>query len=210
LGCRLIIFDRHDILKMNYTAQNDIELIRLLHDGNEEAFAEIYNRYWKRIYTLALSYTKSPEVAQDIVQDVFLKLWLNKQNLLHVQEFKPYLLVASRNLIISSLRNKVFHVSLDEDEQIEEKILLPEKQLSYKESTALLQQAIQLLTPQQQRAYKLSRMEGMKYEQIAMEMDISISTVKIHVSKALNSVRKFLTDQSVHPVLLILILLEKK
>lgn len=195
---------------MNYPALDDIELIKILQEENEEAFAELYNRYWKRIYTMALSYTRSPEAAQDIVQDVFLKIWIKKENLLQVREFKPFLFVTARNLIISSLRNRVFHVNLDPDEQVEEETFLPERQLSYKESVGLLHKAIDLLPPQQQRAYRLSRNEGMRYEDIAQEMGISALTVRTHITKALSFVRKYLTDNSVHPVLLLMILLCKK
>lgn len=195
---------------MNYSALNDTELLQLLLQEDDEAFAELYNRYWKRIYTMALTYTKSPEAAQDIVQDVFLKIWIKKENLLQIREFKPYLFVSARNLIISSLRNQVFHVNLDPDEQIEEEMLLPEKQLSYKESVNLLHKAIDLLPPQQQRAYQLSRNEGLRYEDIAQEMGISPLTVRTHITKALSFIRKYLTDNAVHPVLLLMILLCKK
>lgn len=195
---------------MNYPALDDIELIKILQEENEEAFAELYNRYWKRIYTMALSYTRSPEAAQDIVQDVFLKIWIKKENLLQVREFKPFLFVTARNLIISSLRNRVFHVNLDPDEQVEEETFLPERQLSYKESVGLLHKAIDLLPPQQQRAYRLSRNEGMRYEDIAQEMGISALTVRTHITKALRFIRKYLTDNAVHPVLLLMILLCKK
>jgi RNA polymerase sigma-70 factor (family 1) len=195
---------------MNYSALDDIELLKFLQEENEEAFAELYNRYWKRIYTMALTYTKSPEAAQDIVQDVFLKIWIKKENLLQVREFKPFLFVTARNLIISSLRNQVFYVTLDPEEGIEEDTLLPEKQLSYKESLDLLHKAIELLPPQQQRAYQLSRNEGMRYEDIAQEMGISPLTVRTHITKALSFIRKYLTDNAVHPVLLLMILLCKK
>lgn len=195
---------------MNYTALSDSDLVRFLQEENEEAFAELYNRHWKLIYFLAIKYTKSAEISQDIVQDVFLKIWLNRNNLSHVREFKPYLHVAARNLIISSLRNKVFHVTIEKGEEIEEEYLLPEKQLTYKESVVLLSQAIEMLTPQQKAAYHLSRNEGKKYDEIALEMGITVSTVKNHMAKAIRFIRNYLTDNSVHPIILILILLGEK
>jgi RNA polymerase sigma-70 factor (family 1) len=181
---------------MNYSVLDDNELLSFLREENEGAFAEIYHRYWKRIFTKALSYTRSPEAAEDIVQDVFIKIWINKDRLLHVREFRPFLFVSARNLIINSLRNQVFHVSLDPEEQLEEETLLPERQLSYKESINLLRKAIDLLPPQQQRAYRLSRDEGMRYTEIAQEMGISPGTVRIHMSKALSFIRKYLTDKA--------------
>jgi len=208
--CFNVIFGNCETCDMDYSVLDDMQLLRFLQEENEEAFAEIYNRHWKRIYTLALSYLKSPEAAQDVVQDVFVKIWMNKENLLHVKEFKPYVFVTARNLIISSLRNTIFYVSLDPDEQVEEELLLPERQLSYKESVNLLHRAIELLPPQQQRAYKLSRDEGMRYEEIAQEMGISKLTVRTHMTNALSFIRKYLIDNAVHPIVLMSLLLLKK
>ena len=184
----------------------DEQLLQLLQEKNEEAFAEIYNRYWKRIYTLALSYLKSPEAAQDIVQDIFIKIWTNKQSLLHVREFKPYIFVSARNLIISSLRNKVFHVSLDPDEPVEEEIFFPERQFSYRESLDMLHKAIEQLPLQQRTAYNLSRNQGLRYEEIAQQMGISPLTVRTHISKALHFIRKYLTDNGIAPAASIIFL----
>ena len=195
---------------MDYTTISDIDLVGLLQNEDEEAFVEIYNRYWKRVYFLAFKYTKSEEASKDIAQDVFLKLWINRNNLNNIRDFKPFLFVSARNLIISSLRNKVFHVELDEDEILKEDTLLPDKQLSYKESLGLLNEAIEQLPPQQKIAYRLSRNDGKKYEEIAAEMGISISTVKIHVSKAIGFVRNYLINNSVHKAILILIILGRK
>ncbi len=190
-------------MTMNYSKLDDKELLPLIYKEDENAFGEIYNRYWKRIYATALNYLQSSQAAEDIVQDVFLKIWTNKDKLLQIREFKPYLLVTARNLVISSLRNKVFHLYLNSEEQVEEEALLPEMQLSYKEAVNLLHNAIAMLPPQQQRAYLLSRNEGMRYEQIAGEMGISPLTVRTHISKALSFIRQYLVDNAVHPVILI-------
>lgn len=192
------------------TLYNQNELLERIARGDEAAFAALYDLYWKRIYTMALLYLKSPQAAQDMVQDVFVKLWLNKENLLQVREFKPYLFVMARNNIISNLRNKVFHDYLDEDESLEESTMLPEKSLSFKESTDLLHKAIKKLPSQQQRAFKLSRNEGMSYEEIAREMGVSRLTVRTHISKALSFIRQYLTDHAVHPVVLLIALLGDK
>lgn len=184
---------------------NDKELLDRISNGDESAFAALYNRYWKKVYSMAFMYVRSPQAAQDIVQDVFLKIWINRENLQHIQEFRPYFFVTARNIIISSLRNTVFHQYLTDDEQQEESILLPEKMLSFKESVNLLHKAIETLPPQQQRAYRLSRNEGLSYEEIAQEMGISRLTVRTHITKALGTLRKYLTDKSVNPLLLILL-----
>ena len=191
---------------MNYGDLNDLQLITLLQEENEDAFSEMYKRYWKAIYTMAFTYVKSSETAQDIVQDIFVKLWTRKENLVGVKEFKPYLFVTARNHIISSLRNKVFHVYLHPDERVEEEILLPESQLLYKEAVEILYRAIEQLPSQQQKAYKLSRYEGMRYEKIAEEMGISKLTVRTHISNALSSIRTYFKSNGLNPLLYLLFL----
>lgn len=194
---------------MNYSGFDDLQLLKLLQEEDELAFAEIYNRYWKRIYTMALTYLKSPEAAQDAVQDVFVKLWTGKESLSQVRNFKSYFFASARNLLISNLRNKVLHIYLDDEEGVAEEAFLPERQLSYKESVNLLHNAVELLPPQQKRAYQLSRNDGMSYEQIAEEMEISRLTVRTHISKAIQFIRQYLSDRAVHPVLLLIALVWK-
>jgi RNA polymerase sigma-19 factor, ECF subfamily len=193
---------------MSFSNLDDKQLLELLRQGNHEAFEEIYLRHWKRIYTVAILYIKSPEAAQDIVQEVFLKIWTSKEKLPEIRQFKSYLFVSARNLVISSLRNNVFHVSLDPEEPVKEDVFLPEMQLSYKESLGILHKAIELLPPQQQRAYKLSRNVGMRYEQIAEEMGISRLTVRTHLTKALDFIRKYLKGQGVHPNVSVFVCIE--
>ncbi len=69
-------------MTMNYSKLDDKELLPLIYKEDENAFGEIYNRYWKRIYATALNYLQSSQAAEDIVQDVFLKIWTNKDKLL--------------------------------------------------------------------------------------------------------------------------------
>lgn len=195
---------------MNYSELDDLQLLTFLLNDDEEAFAALYERHWKRIYTMALLYLKSPEAAQDTVQDVFLKVWTNRSALQQVRDFRPFLFVTARNLLISGLRNKVFHVSLDAGNEVGEESMHPERHLSYRESVTLLHKAIEQLPPQQQKAYRLSRDNGMSYEEIAAEMGISRLTVRTHISKAIGFIRKYLTDVAAHPVMLLLVLLEIK
>jgi RNA polymerase sigma-70 factor (family 1) len=196
-------------LSINITP-SDNELLEKVSRGEETAFAILYERYWKKIYTIALQYIKSPQASQDIVQEVFLKIWLKKENLLQIQHFKPYLFASARNLIISSLRSKVFHEYFSGDEPMEESTLLPERQLSFKESVELLHKAVQSLPPQQQRIYQMCKIEGMSYEETSKELGLSRLTVRNHLAKASDYIRKYLTDKGLgHAVLLFAVLFKK-
>jgi RNA polymerase sigma-70 factor (ECF subfamily) len=187
------------------------ELLLRVAGGDAKAFTALYDQYWNRIYSLARVYFKSAQAAEDLVQEVFLKVWTIRRTLPEVRSFRPFLLVMARNMLISHLRKAVFHVGLEEeyDALPEEDFLQPDKQLTLKEYRELLQEAVSALPPQQQQAYRLSRDSGRNYEEIAKEMQLSPLTVRTHISKALAFIRQYLLDRAVH-VALILVLLSGK
>lgn len=172
-------------------------------EGDEQAFSWLYNQYWDRIYSLARVYFKSAGAAEDIVQEVFLKVWAIRKTLPEVRSFRPFLLVMARNMMISNLRKTVFHVELGNEGNIlpDEDFLQPDNQLTLKECERLLQEAVNALPSQQQRAYRLSRNSSKSYDEIAEEMQISPLTVRTHISKALASIRQFLLNRTVHLLL---------
>ena len=195
---------------MDYTKINDTDLFKFLQEDNQEAFAEIYNRYWKTIYYVAIKYTKSNQLAQDLVQDIFLKIWVNRtHNFAHVKDFKSYLLITARNQIISAFRKKVLYQNIENIDIIEEEILLPDKQLFYKELLVSFNKSIGMLPRQQKKVYQLRREEKLKYHEIAKLMGISVSTTKNHMSKAILFIRNQLTDKNAYPMIILMMLIVK-
>ena len=177
--------------------------------GEESAFRHLYDNFHRQVFNQAYSYLQSAERANDAVQEVFLKLWATREKLSEVRNFKSYLFIIARNIIISDLRKKVLHKYLDEEAaMVEEDTILPDKQLSYKESMELVQKAIDALPPQQKKAYTFSRTLGLNHEEIATEMNISPETVKTHIKQALKSLRKYLSDRHVDLAMLIIFILE--
>jgi RNA polymerase sigma-70 factor (ECF subfamily) len=188
-------------------------LLALVAAGDREAFTRLYERYWKRIYTLALMYSKSQETSEDLVQEVFIKLWTFRDRLTLIEELRPYLFVMARNLIISQFRKKLLHGSLNitEVDFLKDEFLQPDNQLAYKETLGLLNEAVTLLPPQQKKAYHLSRQQGLSYEAIAREMQISKLTVRTHLTKAFAFIRHYLSSHnSVSVFFVFLLLMERK
>ncbi len=178
---------------MDMNAINDERL--LLHqisEGDEKAFAIIVSRYWNNIYAQALTYVKSSHNAQDIVQEVFIKIWEKRQTLTSIERFDSFLFIISRNHIISELRKKLMN-PLDPDlvDTYKEEGGVPDKVLSFKQMQQHLKTAIDLLPQQQRTAFLLSREAGLSYEAIAAQMDLSRETVKKHIGRALNFLRTY-------------------
>ena len=159
--------------------------------GDQKAFTRIVDSYWNQVYNHSLAYTKSAGRAQEITQDVFLKLW-NKRNFLpEVNDFKNYLFILGRNQIISSLRIKLEDPPGNDPVEEYHHFLTPDHQLEYKEVYKIIQNGIEKLPPVRKAVFKLSRMDGLSYDEIAQQQNISKNTVKEHIVHALNFLRTY-------------------
>lgn len=177
---------------MNTNAMDERLLLQQIADGSENAFAVLVAQKWNNIYWQALSYVKSSYQAQDIVQDVFLKIWQERQKLPGVDRFDSFLFIIARNHIVSALRKKTdFPLSYDALE-IEEKNYLPDKILSQKNLAEVIAKAIEQLPQQQRMAYLLSRDQGLSHEEIAKNMQVSKEAVKKYICRALGFLRTYI------------------
>lgn len=156
--------------------------------GNQIEFNKLIQLYWNKVYTQAITYLKNHNEAQEITQDVFLKIWNTRSYLTEMDNFSNYLFIISRNLTISSLRKKRLDVnSITEDLVFANE--RPDEQLQYKEFYNLVMQAIDLLPSTRKKVFKMSRFEGYSYEEIGEKLSISKNAVKDHIVKALNFLR---------------------
>ncbi len=176
--------------------------------GDKVAFKIIYDKYWNTIYTTALSYLKSPEWAQDLVQDIFLKLWIKREKLPEVEKFDAFFFVMARNEILDALKTK-FQSSIPIDQKYEDilpaDILSPDAMINLKEYEGIINKAVDQLPEQQKKIFKLTRQQGLSHEQISKELGITRRTVSNHMTKALNSIRQFLKDNADSRFILLLL-----
>ena len=171
------------------------ELLRLAADGDEAAFIEIFNSYKNKLYSFLLRITKSEEQSLDFVQDIFMKLWINKANLSSIDNFSSYIFRAAQNQAINSFKRimaencilKIKPVAHMVDDSIE-------ANLEYKLLQIKLNEVVKKLPPQQRLVYTLSREQGLKHEEIAKQLNLSASTVKNHLVQALKTIKEFLRN----------------
>lgn len=176
------------------STQEESTLLALLREGSEYAFQLIFDRYRNRVYQVAMFYVKSPALAEDIVQDVFLKIWFQRRQLPELISFESWLYTLTRNFTLNCLK-KLAHEwkaraswtrnARQFDEDADHKLL----NAQYRD---LLQQAIRQLPEQQQKVFLLAREKGLSYEAIAGELSLSPFTVKTHMARALSAIRTFL------------------
>ena len=175
----------------------DKSLLQLTAEGCERSFRELYELYAGKIYTMAIGYLKSPMEAQDVVQEIFIKIWEKRDNLTAIDNFPAYLHIMTRNLLINHLQKKIPVFSPDEMtlQATPGEYHLPHQQLDYRELTTFISRAIDQLPPRQQQVYRLSREQGLNHQQIAKQLSLSYDTVREHMSKALKNIRASLEEQ---------------
>lgn len=161
--------------------------------GDEAAFRAIFDLYRDRLFCYCLKFTKSREAAEEIVQDVFIKVWENRQAVNPDLSFKAYLYQITKNLAFNFLKKAAGEVSF------KRKVLLylevahnqPEEACILQDYEQLAEKAIQMLPPQRQLIFRMSRREGMSHEEIAAILGISKNTVKVQIVKASKTLRDF-------------------
>jgi len=181
-------------LDLKRNRSKDEFLVRELKDGSEKAFQKIYEHYLNDIFSYSLALVRSEEAAEEIVQEVFLRLWLNAETLVPELSLRSYLFTIARNLSFDFLRKAANSRKLREEIFYSGSALhdRTQEELIHAEYDLLRKKAIETLPPKRRRIYTLSREEGMSYEDISRELGISISTVKTQMSKALQSMKEYL------------------
>ncbi len=182
---------------INTTAYDENIVLQQISKGNEKAFSQLVQQYWNNIYSQALIYLKSSTAAQDVVQEVFIKVWVNREKLPNIESFDSYLFILARNLIISEFRKQISRrVNVNVSEMPLQAYGSPDEILSFKQSREMVAKAIDLLPPQQKIAFILSRDEGLSYDEIAFRMQLSRETIKKHIGRALNFLRTYMHTHS--------------
>lgn len=176
---------------MTEELHNEKELLGLVAEGNEQAFRSIVQFYHPRVFSHALTFTKSYPEAEEITQDILLKIWQHRERLTEIESFRDYLYILGRNQIISAMRKQVMKTGTADEDPLED-ILLPDKQYQYKEIQQLIMKGVDKLTPRQKDVFIMSRLEHLTHEQIAERLNISKHAVSWHIVQALNFLRNYL------------------
>ncbi|MDH7464154.1 sigma-70 family RNA polymerase sigma factor [Chitinophagaceae bacterium 26-R-25] len=182
-------------------------LLLQIADGHQPAFNSLVAMHWKRVFSHAMTYVQCYAIAEELTQDVFLKIWQHREKLTEILHFDDYLFIVSRNLLISAIRKKIDSTSIEPSTEHSEALWLPDQQMEMKELHSLILKGVDALSPQQQQVFKLGKMEGLSYDQIAESMQITKRTVRFHMALALNSLRIYIHQHNTNHLLVGLILL---
>lgn len=175
---------------------NEKHLLAEIAAGDETAFTRVVHHYWHKIFQVCLTYTKSYETAEDVTQDIFFKVWQKREVLASIEKFDSYLFIIARNEVVSAMRK--MGPRLSEADTVANHLaasqVTAEDELSSKRLTELIEKGVKSLSPQQQIIWRLSRESGLSHDEIAAKTGLSKNTVKVHMVRALNSLRFHLTQ----------------
>lgn len=171
----------------------DKELFIRLADGDEAAFRQIYDSYRSPFYAAAYKITRSAELAEETVQELFVALWKKRTQVGAAHNPLGYLVTMLHNSVYSQFRKMATERQLRKRLEVatgEAEELPVDELLLAKESQELLQNVISRLPPQQQLVYRLAKQEGLSREEIAQKLNISTNTVRNHLAAAVEFVRE--------------------
>jgi RNA polymerase sigma-70 factor (ECF subfamily) len=182
----------------NPVLHTEPELLDQLKQGSEAAFTDLYNRYHRGIYIYLLDFVKLPQLAEDLVHEVFMKLWEVRERITITTSFSAYLYRISRNKGIDALKKIAKDAALRKEilEYTHPGLMAFEaesKMLSRYEE--LYRSAVASLTPQRQKIFILCKEKGKTYDEAAMELGISRNTVKEHMVHSLRFLRNYFAER---------------
>ncbi len=163
--------------------------------GDRQAFTQLYKAYLNSSYNYIFLFTKSKGETEEILQDIFVKIWESREKLIKVQSFKNYLLKSAKNKLLDQVRK----------EQIRHRVLTEIKRnnsivqettnddFAYREYYRIVQEAIEKLPPKRKLIFRLNTENGLSHNEIAEQLNISKSVVKNQLYKAYDFVRQYLS-----------------
>ncbi len=169
----------------------DGELLGLVRNDSMEAFEELYNRYWKSLYSFAYKRVRSKEISEEIVQEFLANLWAGRKTLVIKTSFEGYIYTAVRNLVFNYIaketRRKAYShfvqlFKMDTDNSTEETINTRDLQQN-------IEKGLNNLPEKCRSVFELSRRENKSNKEIALELGISEKTVESHLTKAIKRLR---------------------
>lgn len=183
-----------------YSSLSEEQLFVLIKQNDQHAFAALYNRNWHDTLSYVNRAIGSIDVAQDIVQDIFISIWRRREVIEITTTFRAYLFKSARNLSIrhistAGVQSQQLQLLADQMRAAE---LVVFDSLELDELEASVDRAIEKLPPKMREVFTLSRNENKSYREIAVMLGISETTVKKQISNALKSIRSDVESQKVY------------
>ncbi len=170
-------------------------LLQQLAEGNRNAFRALYDLHRDKLFYYTLKLTDSRQLAEDILQEVFIRVWQHRETLKEIRSLDAWIFTVAKNQVLNGFRRASLERSILATMESAEAIDPVTQSINYKDTNRFLQEAINRLPPQQKMIYRLRQEQGLKNQEIAHQLNISPLTVKKHIAQASRSLRILLEKQ---------------
>lgn len=188
-------------------------ILKKAHSGKEEkVFKTIYESYKNRLFGFVLKMVHDKDMAEELIQEIFISLWLNRSKLTSVKDMDSYLFVMARNKTFNYLRKAANDAKLLNklQAQMQASQNNVEEHIVTEEQNRLIEQALGTLSVQRRKVFMLSRYEGLNMEEISERLQLSRNTIKNHLVSSLRIIRSYLSEHGVLLPLLYFIFFHQK
>lgn len=185
-------------------AEKEIAILQDIAAGSSKAFRTLYSQWEPTLSSFIFQVTRSKIITAEIVQDVFLKIWMTRESLVEVKDFKAYLFVISKNRAINSLKKSL--AELEKMKKYASEVPFneqPEDDDNDQLPFTLIDEAIDQLSPRQKEIFLLHRHERYSYREISEQLGIGKESVKTHLSLAVKSIKQHIENKIALIILLI-------
>ncbi len=171
------------------STNDELKLAKKLALGDHVAYKELFMKYFPKVKYFIAHLVKSETTAEELAQEIFVKLWEGREKLASVQSCNSYIYRMAKNATLNYMEHKSVEKAYmeqyegDMGQSIEEELYARETEL-------LVQLTVNNMPPQRKKIYQMSREEGIKNDEIAEQLNISKKTVENHLNIALNEIRK--------------------
>lgn len=180
--------------------------LKRVSEGDEQAFRIIFDRYRVKLFYFISNLVNSEATAEELVQEVFVRLWTSRTKLAEVENLDSYIFVTARNRTLDYIRSTITERNM-KSEWLRRSHLegnYTEEEVDLKQSKKLIDEAVAQLPAQQARVFRLSKEYRLKRQDIARELNISENTVRNHLSEAIKSIQAYLEQHGDKALLLLL------
>lgn len=192
----------------NNNYHTEKELLSQISTGSEKAFRELFSTYYDQLFNYIFSFIKVRQITEEIVMDVFLKIWTGRDIIHQIEKFDAFLFRVAHNKSIDFLRSVArdpkFQNLLWDQIQLANNAHADSAVIMH-EYESKLREAVSLLSPQRKKVYQLSREQDMTHDQIAAHLNLSKFTVNNHIVEAQKFIRTYLSKNCDIALLLVLI-----
>lgn len=174
----------------------EVILVRKLKEHSQAAFQELFNRYKEKVFFFACRYLINPSDSEEVVQEVFVRVWTRRRQINEALSFSNYLFTITKNIIFTNRQKQINQEAYRKYLQIFSTLqqINTEEEILFNECKELVEQAVSSLPLRRKEIYLLKKEKGLTHQEIAEKLTISTKTVETQITLALKEIRKKLSD----------------